>query len=108
MPAQYICCRPVSVCLFNCLSQASIVLKQLDESSWLFAWRLPSTYPILIHLKIRVLLSGTLSQTPDLENFTMASRPRRQQNWLSTVELVGNTYMTIDELWLFATSGSTF
>jgi len=41
--------------------------------------------------KIRVLPSGTLSQTLDIENFASASRSCRQQNsW--TVELVKHTY----------------
>ena len=53
------------------LSQAGIVSKRPDDSSWFLAWRLPSTYPALCYKeiwvspKIRVLSSGTLSQTPD-------------------------------------------
>ena len=46
---------------------------------------------ILVPLKIRVLLSGTLSRTLDLENFATTSRSRCQQK-LSTVELVDNIY----------------
>jgi len=49
--------------------------------------------------------SGTLSKTPDLENFATASQSRCQQHSLSsssTVEFVDDTY--IDELWLFTTS----
>jgi len=63
-------------------SQAGIVSKRLDESSWFLAWRLPSTYPTLrykeiwVSPKIRVLPSGTLSQTSDLENFATVSRSR--------------------------------
>jgi len=34
--------------------------------------------------KWRVLPSGTWSQTPDLDNFAMASRSRCQQNWSSS------------------------
>jgi len=68
-----------------------------DESNWFLAWELPSTDPtlcckkILVPLKIRVLLSGTLSQTLDSENFATTSRSRCQQK-LSTVELVDNIY----------------
>ena len=49
-----------------------------------FGVGLPSTYPTLcskeiwLSPKIRVLPSGTLSQTPDLENFATASRSRCQ------------------------------
>jgi len=52
----------------------------LNESSWIFGRRLFSTCPTLcyneiqISTKIRVLPSGTLSQTPDLENFATAYR----------------------------------
>jgi len=70
------------VCPSVCLSQAGIVSKRLDESSWFWARRLRSTYPTLCYKeigvspKIRVLStsSGTLSQTLDLENFATASR----------------------------------
>jgi len=61
------------------------------------AWRLPSTSPalhckeILISAKIRVLPSGTLSQTLDLENFTTASGSCCQQN-SSTGEFVDHAY----------------
>jgi len=61
----------MALCLSVHLSQASIVSKQLDKSSWVLAWRLPFTYPTLCFReiwacpKIRVLPSGTLSQTLD-------------------------------------------
>ena len=48
------------------LSEAGIVSKRLDESTWVLAWGLPSTYPtpcytdIWVSPKIRVLPSGTL------------------------------------------------
>ena len=77
------------------------------------AWRILSTYSTLCYKKswvsARVLPSGTSSQTPGLENFAMTSRSHRQQNSpsSSTVELVDDTYTTIDELWLFNTSRST-
>jgi len=67
------------------LSQAGIVSKRLDESSWFLACGLPSTYPTLcckdiwISSKISILASGTLSRTPDLEKFAAASRSRCQQ-----------------------------
>ena len=47
------------------LSQAGFVSKQLHESSWFLAWRLPSAYPTLscketwVSPKIRVLPAGT-------------------------------------------------
>jgi len=49
--------------------------------------------------KVRVLPSGILSQTPDLENFATASRFRCQQNSSSssTVEFVDDTYTTTDK-----------
>ena len=71
-----LCCRRVP---FFCISQAGIVSRQLDESSWFSAWRLPFTYPTLcyneiwVSPKIVVLPSGTLSETPDLGNFATAS-----------------------------------
>jgi len=95
-----------------CSSQAGVVSKRLDESSWLSAWRLSSICPTLcskkisVSPKIRVLPSGTLSQTHDLGNFATASRSCCQQNSSSsssTVELVDDTYTTIDESWLFTT-----
>ena len=90
--------------------------ERLKESNWYLAWRHPSSYPTLcckkirISPKIRVLPCGTLSRTSDLENFTTASRWRCQQNSSSsssTVELVDDTYTTIDKSWLFTTSRST-
>ena len=51
------------------LSQVGLVSKRLDESSWVLAQRLPSTYPTLrykeicVSTKIRVPASGTLPQT---------------------------------------------
>ena len=53
--------------------------------------------------------TGTLSQTPDLENVAAASRSRCQQHSLlsSTVEFVDDTYTTINESWLFTTNRST-
>jgi len=77
---------------------------------------LPSTYPtlsyekILVSPRIGVLPSGTLSETLNLENFATASRSHCQQNSSSssssTVELVDDTYTTVDESWLFSTSRS--
>ena len=78
-----ICCRrPLSVCLSVRPSQAGVVSKRLDESSWFLEWRPPSAYPTLsykelwVSPKIKVLPSETLSQTPDLEDFATASRSR--------------------------------
>ena len=65
------------------------------------AWRLSFTCPILcceeiwVVPKVRVIPSGTLSQTPDLENFVTASRSRCRQCLSSpsstAVELVDDT-----------------
>ena len=106
-----------SVCLSVCpfVRQTVVVSKRLDKSSWFLARRLPSTIPTLCYKeigvspKIKVLPSGTLSQTPDVENFATASRSRCQQNSSSssTVELVDDTYTTVDESLLFTTSRST-
>jgi len=69
----------VVVCPPVCPSQAGVISKRLDESSWFLAWRLPSTYPTLrfkeirVSLEIRLLPSETLPQTLDLENFATAS-----------------------------------
>jgi len=69
-----------------------------------FGTELPSTYHTLcyeeiwVSPKIRVLLSGTLFQTPDLENFATASRSSCEHNSSSsssTVELVDDTYTTV-------------
>jgi len=74
-----------------CLSQAGVVSKPMVSE------------------KLRILPSGTLSQTPDFENFATISRSCCQQNSSSssTVEFADNTYTTIDESWLFITSRST-
>jgi len=64
----------VVVCPSVRLSQTGVVSKRLDESSWVPAWRLSSTYPALcskeirVTPKIRVLPFGTFPQTPDLKN----------------------------------------
>jgi len=105
-----------SVCLSVRLSQAGVLSKRLDASSWYLAWRLPSIYPklcfkeIWISPEIRVLPDGNLSQTSDLENFVAASRSRCQRNSSSSssmVEFVDDTYTTVDESWMFTTSRST-
>ena len=68
------------------LSQAGIISKRLDESSWFLAWMLPFTYSTLCYKeiwvfpKMRTVPSVTLSQTPDLENFATASRSRCRQH----------------------------
>jgi len=69
----------------------------------------PCCKEIWVSPKIRVLSSRTLCETSDLENFTTASRSRCW-NWSSsssTVELVDDTYTTVDESWLFTASRST-
>jgi len=105
----------VSLCFYLRVNkdEYNIASKRLDESSWFLAQRLPSTYRTLCYKelsvspKIRILPSGTLSQTSDLENCATASRSRCQQNSsssLSTVEFVGDTYTAVDESWLFTTT----
>jgi len=69
---------PVSVCV--CLSQVGVLPKRMNESGWLLAWELYSTYltecykEIHVPSKIGVRLSGILLQTLDLENFATAYR----------------------------------
>jgi len=76
-------CLSVS-CLSVCLSQVGVLSKQVNESGWFLAWGLHSTYPTLcckeIHVpsKMRVLLSGILLQTLDLENFATAYRSSKR------------------------------
>ena len=76
----------VSVRPSVCLSQAGIVSRRLEESRWLLAWRLLSTYPTMCCKKIRtspklsVLSSRTFSETAERENFATANRSRCQQN----------------------------
>ena len=74
---------PVSVCV--CLSQVGVLSKRLSETSWFLAWELPSThfhYTVLKGnsgiSKIRVFPCGTLTQTPDLENFASVYRPSKR------------------------------
>ena len=106
----------VVVCLAMSVSLVSsqYLSKQLDESSWFLAWRLPSTHTTvlqenLVIFRIRVLPSGTSSCTPALESIATASRSRCQQNSSSslTVKLVDDTYTTIGDWCLFTTSRST-
>jgi len=62
-------------CLSVCLSQVGVLSKRLDLSSWFYSLYLRAAYPTLwckgigVPSKIRVLPSGTLSQTLDLEKF---------------------------------------
>jgi len=55
-----------------CPSQAGIVSKRLDESSWFLAWELCNK-EIRLPPKIRILPTGILSQALDLEKFVAAS-----------------------------------
>jgi len=63
-----------SVCQSLRLSQAGTVWKQLDESSWFLARRLPSTHAKEIRLstKNKSTFSGTFPQSQHLENFATA------------------------------------
>jgi len=93
-----------SVCLSVCPSVGHKLV--LYRNDWFLARRLLPTYyfllsykEICISSKIRVLPSRTLSQTQDLENFATVSRSRCQQysSSSSMVELVDDTYTTVDE-----------
>jgi len=70
------------VCLSVCQSQVRVLSKRLDESSWVLARELPSTVlkgnSGIFKNKGRLLPSGTLSQTPDLENFASAHRSSKR------------------------------
>jgi len=61
------------------ISQVKSTVKTAELFELVLVWELPLTCAILcfkenqVPTKIRVLPSGTLSQTLDLENFTMAS-----------------------------------
>ena len=96
------------VCL--CVRQAGVVSKRLAESSsfWHGGF-LPLCYKEIRESPIfRAFPSGTLSQTSDLENFATASLSSCQRHSSSsTVELVDDTYTTVDEWWLFTSSRST-
>ena len=75
---------PVSVCLsvYLCLTthKSGVLLKLLNGPSCFFGSEASSHLQsynyseIRVSPKIRVLSSGTLSQTPDLENFASAYR----------------------------------
>jgi len=63
-----------------CLTQVGVLSKRLNKPSWFLACELPSTHVTLCYKeirvspKIRILPSGTLSLTPDLENFSLVYR----------------------------------
>jgi len=96
-----ICCvtallfvRP-SVCMSVCLSQAGIVSKRLEGSSWFLACRLPSICPTLfceevrIPTKKRVLPSGTFSKLRTMKISPrqvdrVVNKTRRRSNLLTT------------------------
>jgi len=65
-------------------SQVGVLSKRMNESSCFLAWELHSTYPtqcfkeIHVPWKIRVLPSGILLQTVDLENFATAYRSSKR------------------------------
>ena len=95
-----------------CPSQASLVSKWLDKSSWF--WHkgfLPPISPtvyykeIWVPPKIGVLPSGALSGTLDLKNSATASPSHCRLNSL-TVKQVDDTYMIVDESQLFTTHQS--
>ena len=84
MHPRYYSHRPVSVSVCVRLSQVGVPSKRMNESGWVLAWELHSTYLTLcykeIHVpsKIRVLPSGILLQTSDLENFATAYRSSKR------------------------------
>jgi len=74
---QCTCNGPVSVSVY--LSQAGVLSKQVDISSWFLTWRLLSTYLTLcykeqISIEIQIHPFGTFSQTPDLGKLANAYR----------------------------------
>jgi len=106
------------VCLFIC--HKPVVYWNV---CWYLAWRLPFTCHTLcgseiwVSPKIRVHLSRTLSQTPDLENFATESRSHCQQNssiWhlynsqqfmdVCYKSVDGNLLHYFDLLWICCTS----
>jgi len=70
----------LSVSLSHRLSQAGVLSKLLNESSWFLARDLTSTCVKrkFEYLQKSVLSSGTLSQTLDLENFASAYRSSKR------------------------------
>jgi len=61
-----------SLCV--CLSQVGVLSKWLNESSWFLARELLSTQIIRVSPKIRVLSSGTFSQTPNFASVYRSSK----------------------------------
>jgi len=108
----------VAVCPSVCLSVTSRqCIETIGRIELVFDMGLPSTYPTLcfkeswVSPKIRVglLPAGTLFQTSD---FKIKISPRQvdcvvNNSSSSMVEFVDDTYMTIDESWLFTTIRST-
>jgi len=77
-----------------CPSQASVVSKRLDESSWFLAWRLRSTYPTLSCKEIGVS-PKKMSTSLWTQKFSpgQLSRPRCQQTYRrSSLLTVDHTY----------------
>jgi len=100
------------------LSQAGIVSKQLDESSWfwhgVFLPRIPHSHCVIRKYgylqKLGYFPLGLRPKLWTLKKFATASRSRCQQHSSSSssmVELVDDIYTTVDESWLFTTSRST-
>ena len=96
-----ICSRRVSICSSVrpsvCLSQAGILSKRLDESSWFLACRLPAVYPTLCYRemwvspKIKILPAGTLSKLgtqkispQQVDRVVNKTRRRRRSSLLTT------------------------
>jgi len=91
------------VCLSVRPSQAGR-LETTGRIELVLAWQLLSTYltpcfkeiRVDIRPKIRVLPSGTLSQTLDLENFATARRWRCKQNSLTWIDSLWIAHSIID------------
>jgi len=85
----------LSVSLSHRLSQAGVLSKLLNESSWFLARDLTCVKRKFEYLQKSVLSSGTLSQTLDLENFASAYR-----SWKRVIEKGGRSERdTLDRRW---------
>ena len=101
-PRDAMLARVLAMALCLCLSQVRVLSKRLNESGWFLAWDRLSTCPTLSYKemqvlsKIRVLSSGTLLQTMDLEHFATAYRSsKRVINLARARRVSNNTYSTI-------------
>jgi len=113
MLARYLLCQSVRPL------QAGIVSKRLDESRWFLAWRLPPAYPtpcckeIWMSPEICVLPPRNFLPNSGLKTVSprqvdrVVNKTRRRRRRRSSLELVDDTYTTVDESWLVITRRST-